>query len=110
MRPLRSSAPVGNGPRYPWGNPFPEIAQQTPGHVLMLLSKQPPKADAVEAIQARVTAGEQVKQAGDALWIHFPKGSGASKLTPTLLDKAIGSTATSRNYRTVCTLRDMLEG
>ena len=94
---------------YPKGNPFPAVAHETPGHLLMLLSKQPPRADAAGLIRARATAGEQVRQAGDALWIHFPQGSGASKLTPTLLDKAIGSTATSRNYRTVCTLLDMLE-
>jgi uncharacterized protein (DUF1697 family) len=64
----------------------------------------------VEAIQARAAAGEQVRQAGEALWIHFPNGSGTSKLIPALIDKAIGSTATSRNYRTVCTLLDMLDG
>jgi uncharacterized protein (DUF1697 family) len=94
---------------YPDGNPFPEIARETPGYLLMLLSKEPPKADAAEAIQARAMAGEQARQVGDALWIHFPQGSGTSKLTPALIDKAIGSTATSRNYRTICTLLDMLE-
>jgi uncharacterized protein (DUF1697 family) len=93
---------------YPDSNPFPDVARETPGHLLMLLSKQPPKADAAAAIAARATTGERVKQAGDALWIHFPEGSGKSKLTPALLDKAIGATATSRNYRTVCTLLDML--
>ena len=94
---------------YPPGNPFPDEARETPGYLLMLLSKQPPTADAAVSIQARAAAGEQVKQAGDALWIHFPRGSGTSKLTPAFLDKAIGSTATSRNYRTVCTLLDMLD-
>ncbi len=95
---------------YPPGNPFPEVARETPGYLLMLLSKQPPRADAAEAIQARGLAGERAKQAGDALWIHFPEGSGQSKLTPAFIDKAIGSTATSRNYRTICTLLDMLDG
>ena len=94
---------------YPERNPFPEVARETPGYLLMLLSKEAPKADAATAIQARATAGERVAQTGDALWIHFPEGSGTSKLTPALLDKAIGSTATSRNYRTICTLLDMLE-
>ena len=94
---------------YPDGNPFPEVARDTPGYLLMLLSKQPPHADAAEVIQTRAIAGERAKHVGDALWIHFPQGSGTSKLTPALIDKAIGSTATSRNYRTVCTLLDMLE-
>jgi len=95
--------------KYPPGNPFPDVARDTPGYLLMLVSKAAPKADAAEAIQARATAGEQVRQVGDALWIHFPLGSGTSKLTPALIDRAIGSPATSRNYRTVCTLLDMLD-
>jgi uncharacterized protein (DUF1697 family) len=94
---------------YPDSNPFPDVAREKPGFLLMLLSKDPPNADAAALIQARAAAGEQVRQAGDALWIHFPEGSGQSKLTPAQIDKAIGSTATSRNYRTICTLKDMLE-
>ena len=88
--------------------PFPDAARETPNYLLMLLSKQPPASAAVEAIQARAAADEKVRQVGDALWIHFPNGSGTSKLTPSLIDKAIGSPATSRNYRTVVTLQEML--
>jgi len=95
---------------YPGGNPFPEAARDTPNYLLMLVAKAAIRADAAETIQARATAGEQVKKVGETLWIHFPEGSGTSKLTPALIDKAIGSTATSRNYRTVCTLLDMLDG
>lgn len=94
---------------YPGGNPFPEAARDTPNYLLMLVAKETIKADAAELIQARAAAGEQVRKVGETLWIHFPEGSGTSKLTPTIIDKAIGSTATSRNYRTVCTLLDMLE-
>lgn len=95
--------------RYAPANPFPEAAKTTPNYLLMLLSKLPPAAGAVEAIQAKAAAGEAVRQAGDAIWVHFPKGSGTSKITPALLDKAIGSAATSRNYRTVVTLEEMLQ-
>ena len=95
--------------KYPPGNPFPGAARDTPNLLLMLVAKETMKADAAEVIQARAAAGERVRKVGEAIWIHFPKGSGTSKLTPALLDRAIGSTATSRNYRTVCTLLDMLE-
>jgi uncharacterized protein (DUF1697 family) len=94
---------------YPRGNPFDEAARDTPNYLLMLVAKEAIKAGAAEVIQARATAGEQVCKVGETVWIHFPQGSGTSKLTPALMDKAIGSTATSRNYRTVCTLLDMLE-
>lgn len=88
--------------------PFPDEARATPNYLLLLVSKRPPAAGAVEAIQARAQAGEAVRQAGDGIWIHFPNGSGTSKITPTIIDKAIGSPATSRNHRTVMTLQEML--
>jgi uncharacterized protein (DUF1697 family) len=90
--------------------PFPDAARETPNYLLMLVSKRPPAAGAADAVQAKAAAGERVRQAGDALWVHFPAGSGTSKITPSLLDKAIGSPATSRNYRTVVTLQEMLDG
>lgn len=95
--------------RYAPANPFPDAARETPNYLLMLVSKRPPAEGAVAAIQAKAAAGEQVKRAGDAIWIHFPNGSGTSKITPTLIDKAIGSSATSRNYRTIVKLQEMLE-
>lgn len=94
---------------YPPGNPFPKAAKDEPNRLMLLLSKRPPAEGAEDAIQARATAGEQVRRAGDALWVHFPNGAGTSKLTPALIDKAIGSPATARNYRTVTTLQEMLK-
>ena len=61
------------------------------------------------AADVEAAAGEKAKRAGDALWIYYPEGSGTSKLTPSTIDKAIGSPATSRNYRTVVKLKEMLE-
>ncbi|HEX8643074.1 MAG TPA: DUF1697 domain-containing protein [Allosphingosinicella sp.] len=89
-------------------NPFPRAAADEPNRLMMLLSKLPPAAGAGDALQARAAAGEEVRRAGDAIWIHFPQGSGTSKLTPAFIDRAIGSPATSRNYRTVLTLGEML--
>jgi len=89
--------------------PFSDAARDTPNHLLMLLSKQPPAAGAVGAIQARAASGERVARAGEAIWIHFPAGSGTSKITPAAIDRAIGSPATSRNYRTIVTLEGMLD-
>jgi uncharacterized protein (DUF1697 family) len=93
---------------YPPGNPFPEAAKEEPNRLMLLLSKRPPAKGAEDVIQARAVAGERVRRAGDALWIHFPDGAGTSKLTPALIDRAIGSPATSRNHRTVMTLMEML--
>jgi uncharacterized protein (DUF1697 family) len=96
--------------RYPGLNPFPEVAKESPAKLHILLSKQPPIKDAAELIQARAKAGEQVRQTGDALWLHYPEGAGTSKLTPSLIDRAIGSPGTARNYNTLLRLLEMLEG
>jgi len=94
---------------YPGLNPFPQAGRDEPNKLHILLSKRPPARDAAEAIQARAKAGERVKQAGDALWLHYPEGAGTSKLTPSLIDRAIGSPGTARNYNTVMKLEEMLE-
>ncbi len=94
---------------YPKTNPFPKAAKDEPARLHLLLSKRPPASGAAEAIQARARAGEQVRQAGGALWFHYPSGAGTSKLTPSLIDRAIGSPGTARNYNTVLKLLEMLE-
>jgi uncharacterized protein (DUF1697 family) len=95
--------------KYPGLNPFPEAARDAPAKLHLLLSKLPPASGAAEAIEARAKAGEQVRLVGDALWLHYPEGAGASKLTPSLIDRAIGSPGTARNYNSVIKLLEMLE-
>ena len=95
--------------RYPAGNPFKQAAKDEPNRLMLLLSKRPPAKGAEDAIQARAVAGEQVRRAGDALWFHYPEGAGTSKLSPSLIDRAIGSPATARNHNTVMKLKEMLE-
>ena len=89
-------------------NPFPDVAREEPNRLQLLVSKQAPKDDAAEKLMDRARAGEIVKAAGGALWFHFPEGVGKSKLTPAIIDKAVGSPSTSRNWRTVLKLQEML--
>jgi uncharacterized protein (DUF1697 family) len=91
------------------GNPFPEAAEKEPNRLMLLLSKKPPAKDAADMIQDRARAGERVARQGEALWIHYPQGAGKSKLSPALIDRLVGSPATSRNYRTVAKLGEMLK-
>ena len=94
--------------RYPASNPFPEAAEAEPNRVMMMLSKAPPKPDAVAALQERARDGERIASAGGALWIHYPDGAGTSRLSPSLIDRLIGSPATARNWRTVLKIQEML--
>jgi uncharacterized protein (DUF1697 family) len=90
-------------------NPFPTEAKDEPNRLHLLVSKAPLKEGAAEVIQARATAGESVKAAGGALWFHYPNGAGTSKLSPSLIDRAIGSPGTARNFNTVLKLKEILE-
>jgi uncharacterized protein (DUF1697 family) len=89
-------------------NPFPEAAEAEPNRLMLLLSKQPPAAEAAAVLQERTRDGESVAIAGGALWIHYAAGAGTSKLVPVLIDRIVGSPATARNWRTVLKLREML--
>ena len=94
---------------YAKANPFPDVARDAPNRLQLLVSKQPPKADAAAILTERARAGESVRAAGGALWFHYPEGVGASKLTPALIDKACGSPSTGRNWRTVVKLKELAE-
>lgn len=93
---------------YPRANPFAEETEKEPGRVMLVLSKQAPAEGAERAIEAKAAAGERVRRAGDALWIHYPEGAGRSKLTPALIDRAVSSPSTARNVRTVLALAERL--
>ena len=95
---------------YAAGSPFPEQERQQPNRLLIGVAKGPVAAEAAATLQARGMAGEEVRQCRDALWLWFPDGSGVSKLSPTSIDKAAGSPVTTRNWRTVCRLQEMLSG
>ena len=94
--------------RYAAGSPFRESQTAWPHRLLLGLSKRPPQADAAERLRAYAKAGERIELVGDALWLDFAEGIGTSKLTPAVLDRAVGSTVTARNWLTVGKLAGML--
>lgn len=92
---------------YVVSNPFPEVSESEPNRLMLALSKARPNDSAAADVRARAVNMEQVVQSADALWLHFPRGAGTSKITPALLDRAVGSTVTMRNWRTVLQIRDL---
>ena len=90
------------------GNPFERAAREAPKALLLLVPKRPPPADAEDKLRARAEKGERVGRAGDGLWVWYPNGIARSKLSPLLIDRLVDSPATSRNWRTVMKLTDLL--
>ena len=99
---------VGQWSAYEAANPFPEAARDEPNRLLLFVTKRPLAPDAAGKLMERAQGGEFVKSAGGALWFHFPEGVGASRITPAWIDKACGSPATGRNWRTVLKLGEMV--
>ena len=95
-------------PAYIKGNPFPDESENAPNAVMMALSKKKPDPKAIIQLSERATAGEKVAQSGDAIWIHFANGVADSKLFRNF-DKLIGSPVTTRNWRTVLKLGEMVK-
>lgn len=95
-------------PAYIEGNPFAKATAAEPKAVMLALSKSPPKADALTFLRERAVNGEKLERVGDAIWIHYARGVAKSKLAPALFDRFVGSPVTTRNWRSVVTLGEML--
>lgn len=89
------------------GNPFTEASRLEPQRVMVGVAKAAPAAGAAIAVQEHAAHEERIRLVDNALWIHFPLGSGRSKITPALLDRLAGSPVTLRNWRTAMKLREL---
>lgn len=88
-------------------NPFLDICKKEAKLVMLCLSQSSPNADATKNLRERGANGEQVIQVGDALWIYFAGGVARSRLSPSLLDRSVGSPVTARNWLTVLKLNEL---
>jgi uncharacterized protein (DUF1697 family) len=87
--------------------PFEDQAGDDPKRTILLVSKQPPATNAVEALAERAQHGERIARCGDAIAIYYPAGQADTKLSPTLVDRLVGSATTARNWSTVLKLAEM---
>lgn len=54
-----------------------------------------------------IQSGERAVLAGSAVFLHCPNGYGKTKLSNRYFEKALGVSATTRNWRTVLALKEM---
>ena len=86
-------------------NPFPDEAERDPSHLVAMCLKAEPSAAAVAALQAAIHGRELVRSGGGRhVYITYPDGIGRSKLTAGVVEKALGSAGTARNWNTVLKL------
>ena len=92
------------------GNPFlAEGVDDTSRLHVSFLGAEPPAAVAEEYRRLRL-GGDELRLVGREAYLHVPGGMGKSKLTPTFLERALGTPGTARNWRTVNTLLEMGRG
>jgi len=90
-------------------NPFPAEADRDPGRLLVICLKDAPGRAAVAALRASITGREVLRANGAHAYVVYPDGVGRSKLTMAVIERALGTRATGRNWNTARKL-DALAG
>lgn len=79
--------------------PFPK--ESNPSRVLLTFYSSEVSNSQLEPLHKFKSEEEEVIQGQRVLYCHFPNGSGKSKLTTKVIEKALDQPATSRNLRTM---------
>ncbi|HUQ89888.1 MAG TPA: DUF1697 domain-containing protein [Vicinamibacterales bacterium] len=90
-------------------NPFPKEAKSDPGHLLLMCLRAAPTAAQISALQAAIKGREIVKSRGKQAYFVYPDGVGRSKLTIQVIEKALGTRGTARNWNTVLKLGELAQ-
>jgi uncharacterized protein (DUF1697 family) len=80
-------------------NPFPE-AESQPKTLHFFFLESPPAEPDLDRLESVRAANERFKLVDAVFYLHAPDGIGRSKVVATA-EKALGVTATARNWRTV---------
>lgn len=90
-------------------NPFPDAVSDPKTVHVTFLAKRPDQTKVAELNHLAGEFGDDMfVVAGAEVYLHCPDGYGETKLHNTFLERRLGVTATTRNWRTVGTLAEML--
>ena len=90
-------------------NPFPKEAKADPARMVMMCLRAAPSPAQVKALQAAIKGREVVKAVGKQAYFLYPDGQGRSKLTIAVIEKALGTRGTARNWNTVLKLGELAQ-
>jgi uncharacterized protein (DUF1697 family) len=88
-------------------NPFREEARRDPSHLLVMCLKSTPEPEKVSALRKAIKGRETIRSKGRQVYIVYPDGIGRSPLTTKLIETALGTRGTGRNWNTVLQLDAM---
>ncbi len=90
-------------------NPFPAEAKSDPDHLVMMCLRDAPGPAAVALLQSAITGREIVRAKGKQAYFVYPDGIGRSKLSIAVIEKALGTRGTARNWNTVRKLGELVQ-
>ena len=89
-------------------NPFVQPCQKNPAYVHVCFLSQAPAAEAVKRLHALGTKREQVKYAGNEVYVYHVDGLGKARvLNHTVLERVLAVKVTMRNWNTSSRLQEM---
>jgi uncharacterized protein (DUF1697 family) len=90
-------------------NPFADV-EDDPAKVHVFFLADRPKKAAVAALDPDRSPSDTFHVDGREVFVHFPNGSGRSKLTAGWLEAQLDTPATARNWSTVTKLLELMHG
>ncbi|WP_156390816.1 MULTISPECIES: DUF1697 domain-containing protein [unclassified Caulobacter] len=88
-------------------NPFPDLVEARPSHLVVNFLKHPIPAADVEVLRAAITGRERVEGGGKELYVDFIDGIGESMLDRDWKKTKKAPVGTARNWNTVMKLAAM---
>jgi uncharacterized protein (DUF1697 family) len=85
-------------------NPFAGRDDVDARRLLVMFLAAAPAADADDRLAALDVGREEARLDRRQVYLHYPDGVGRSKLTNALLERAVGTAGTARNWHTVTRL------
>lgn len=90
------------------GNPFPDLVEARPSHLVVNFLKHPIPAGDIDVLRAAITGRERVEGGDKALYVDFIDGIGESMLDRDWKKTKKAPVGTARNWNTVLKLAAMV--
>ena len=88
-------------------NPWPDMARDDPGHLVVVFLKAEAAAADVEVLRGKIAGPELVAAGPGCLYASYPAGIGTSKLTAAMIERALKTRGTARNWNTLRKMADL---
>ena len=85
-------------------NPFVQEAATQPSMLVAMVVRQAPSTADVARLRASISGPERLEVGDRVLYISYPDGQGRSKLTGSVIERALSTRGTARNWNTVTKL------